>query len=64
MLTQLFQTDHFNIFTNKGDFLAASEDGHFKMFSKHGGQFTMIFTQFALTCLEVATGHHCRFERP
>ena len=29
-------------------FLAVSQDGHFKMFSNHGGQFTMIFTQLRL----------------
>ena len=29
-------------------FLPVSQDGHFKMFSNHGGQFTMIFTQLRL----------------
>ena len=31
-----------------GLFLAVLQDGHFKMFSNHGGQFTMIFTQLRL----------------
>ena len=28
--------------------LAVSQDGNFKMFSDHGGQFTMIFNQLRL----------------
>ena len=37
-------------------FSAVSEDCHFKMFSNHGGQFTMIFTQLRLKLLSLSWG--------